>query len=288
MNTYTVGDWNGDTALSWCSATDNVDGLVSCQIDDSDVNPFVAGTYTVIYTATDSSNNIQTYEFYVTFYPASSGELVLTGYYSSANGLSGAALITALRNIINNGFSGKNYDYARTALADTDKDPNNASRLIEFYTGDSYVAAWDGGTTWNREHVWPQSLLGVSAGGVNAASDLHNLKPSNPSINSSRGNKFYDTITNSSSFFPTRTAIHGDIARMLFYMVIMYDIYSLVNTTPTVNQMGKLSTLLLWHLQDPVDAFELRRNDRIQVHQGNRNPFIDYPELIDHLNIAEA
>lgn len=288
MDTYTVGDtWNTNTALSWCSATDNVDGSVNCQIDDSDINPSVAGTYTVIYTATDSSNNVQTYEFYVTYEAESTG-LVLTGYYSSANGLSGAALISALRTIINTGFSGKNYDYAINALKDTDQDPNNTSNIIEFYTGDIVSNYWDPNNVWNREHVWPQSLLGVSASGVNAASDLHNLKPSYQTINSSRGNKFYDTITNSSSFFPTRTAIHGDIARMLFYMVIMYDIYSLVNTTPTVNQMGKLSTLLLWHLQDPVDAFELRRNDRIQVHQGNRNPFIDYPELIDHLNIAEA
>jgi endonuclease I len=262
---------------------------LSCQIDDSDVNPLLAGIYRVSYTALDSSNNLQTYEFYVTFETTSSGELVLTGYYSTANGLTGASLISALRNIITTGFSGKNYDYATTALADTDQDPNNTSRLIEFYTGDSYISTWDGGNTWNREHVWPQSLLGVSAGSsINAASDLHNLKPSNPSINSSRGNKYYDTVLTTVSYYPQRTAIHGDIARMLFYMVIMYDIYSLVDTTPSTYQMGKLSTLLLWHIQDPVDEFEQRRNERIYFHQGNRNPFIDYPELIDYLNIAEA
>ncbi len=283
------GNWITNTARSWCSATDNVDGSVNCQIDDSDVNPSVAGTYTVIYTATDSSNNVQTYEFYVTFEASSSGGLVLTGYYSSANGLSGAALISALRTIINTGFSGKNYDYAINALKDTDQDPNNTSNIIEFYTGDQISNVWDPFVSWNREHVWPQSLLGVSAGSsVNAASDLHNLKPSYQSINSSRQNKFYDTITTSSSYFPTRTAIHGDIARMLFYMVIMYNIYSLVNSEPNTYEMGKLSTLLQWHLDDPVDAFEERRNDRIYYHQNNRNPFIDYPELIDYLNIAEA
>ena len=33
---------------------------------------------------------------------------------------------------------------------------------------------------------------------------------------------------------------------------------------------------------DPVDAFEMRRNDRIHAQwQGNRNPFIDHPEWAD-------
>jgi endonuclease I len=257
-------------------------------MDDSDLIPSMAGTYTVIYTATDSSGNVLNYEFYVTFEEEAGQGLVLTGYYSSANGLSGSALIVQLRTIINNGFSGKNYDYARQALADTDKDPNNSSRLIEFYTGVSLSGVWDSGITWNREHVWPQSLLGYDAGGVNPASDLHNLKPSNPSINSSRGNKYYYTVTNSVSYFPDRAAIRGDIARMLFYMVIMYDIYSLVNGTPQVYQMAWLSVLLQWHLADPVDDFERNRNDRIYYHQGNRNPFIDYPELINYLDIATA
>lgn len=214
----------------------------------------------------------------------------MTGYYSTASGLTDSALISQLRTIINTNFSGKNYDYAGSggALWDTDLDPNNLNNLIEMYTGQSRPGTWDAGVTYNREHVWPQSLLGVSAGGVNAASDLHNLKPADNSINSSRGNKFYDLVTNTDSYYPTRTEIHGDIARILFYMVIMYDEYSLVSTTPNIYQMGKLSTLLQWHLDDPVDAFELRRNERIQYHQGNRNPFIDYPELINYMNIGAA
>lgn len=45
--------------------------------------------------------------------------------------------------------------------------------------------------------------------------------------------------------------------------------------------MGLLSSLLAFHYDDPVDAFEQQRNDIIYSYQNNRNPFIDHPHLID-------
>ena len=44
-----------------------------------------------------------------------------------------------------------------------------------------------------------------------------------------------------------------------------------------------MSTLLTWHFQDTVDQFELNRNNVIANLQGNRNPFIDHPELAHYL-----
>jgi endonuclease I len=203
-------------------------------------------------------------------------------YYNSASGLSGNTLFLELRSIINNGFSGVSYGASRYILDETDADPNNPGNVILVYLGTSVSGVWDAGYTWNREHVWPQLLLPDSASNssTNTASDLHNLKPANPSMNSSRLNKYYDNITTSESYEP-RDEVKGDIARILLYMITMYPELSLVDREPNYLEMGLLSVLLTWHDTDPVDDFERNRNDIIYANQYNRNPYIDYPEFVD-------
>ena len=44
-----------------------------------------------------------------------------------------------------------------------------------------------------------------------------------------------------------------------------------------------LALLLKWHRQDPVSLKEVDRNNGIQLTQGNRNPFIDYPYLVEYI-----
>jgi len=207
---------------------------------------------------------------------------ITMAYYLSASGLSGQDLFLELRDIVNAGFDGVTYGDARYMLDDTDADPSISGNVILIYNGASVSGVWDSGITWNREHIWPQSLLGVAAENnlTNAASDLHNLKPSNPSINSSRGNKYFDVATTTLSYLP-RPEDQGDIARILLYMVVMYDEYTLVNTTPNTYQMAKLSVLLQWCVSDPVDDFERARNNEIYSLQNNRNPFIDYPDFVN-------
>ena len=93
----------------------------------------------------------------------------------------------------------------------------------------------------------------------------------------------------------------GDVARAMFYMDLRYeggthpvtsatepdlrltDDLNLVNASATgsninIAYMGKLTTLLQWHIDDPVDSKEIARNNVIYGFQGNRNPFIDHPE----------
>ncbi|MBU1144514.1 MAG: endonuclease [Firmicutes bacterium] len=212
--------------------------------------------------------------------PSTNLDITLT-YYEDAQDLVGEPLLLALRAIVNNGYAGHIYTDASIALQTTDEDPNNANNIILVYSGTSIVSTWDEGGSWNKEHVWPQSLLDEDAGNqVNMASDLHNLKPATPSINSARGNKYFDISTTVVSFEP-RDEVKGDIARILFYMMTMYSVLELIDGTPLIHQMAMLSVLLEWNDFDPVDDFERNRNEKIFLYQNNRNPYIDYPEFVD-------
>ncbi|CAG9606607.1 endonuclease [Pseudoneobacillus rhizosphaerae] len=216
-------------------------------------------------------------------------------YYANANGLTGAALKTALHNIIK--VQTKiTYDQAREALKETDEDPNNPNNVILLYKGTSQAKSTfgSGANDWNREHVWAQSH-GNFGTGVGPGTDIHHLKPTDASVNSSRGNKDFDnggTAHNECTLckydgdsWEAPDRVKGDIARMLMYMDVRYEgngeiNLELVDYTGTSGaKHGKISTLLQWHLQDPVDEFEIRRNNVIyEKYQGNRNPFIDHPE----------
>ncbi len=270
----------GDTTNLGCTAIDNVDGTVDCSYSGS-VNTSVIGTYVVTYTASDSSGNTAILE--VTYTVSDSSDpltMDLITYYDDAEGLTGDALLIALRTIINTGFSGVSYDDARYILDETDADPSNPDNVILLYTAWSVDGTWDAGATWNREHVWPQSLLGDAAGGTNIASDLHNLKPADPGTNSSRGNKYFDNALTTEAYVP-RDEVKGDIARILFYMIVMYDYLNLIDDVPDVYEMAMLQTLLSWNDLDPVDSFEENRNDIMDSYQFNRNPFIDYPHFVE-------
>lgn len=203
------------------------------------------------------------------------------GYYDGAEGLTGTAMETFLREVVTDGYNGISYGDSRYILDETDRDPNNSSNVILVYLGTSVSGTWDAGVTWNREHVWPQSLLGVSVdnSSIDEGSDLHNLKPANPSENSSRSNDYFDNYRTSDTYEP-RDEVKGDVARMLFYMTVRYSNLELVNTAPATYQMALLDVLLDWHQQDPVDDFERNRNEVIYSYQNNRNPFIDHPEFV--------
>ncbi len=214
-------------------------------------------------------------------------------YYLSLDGLSGTALADALYTLLNDTgtYSTTTYGDARYYLEEADALTGNSSYLNLIYSetrknGLYALSEWDGGATWNREHVWAKSLLGdgydVNNSDRGIAADLHNLRAADTNINSERGNLLFSTLMSMVSFgddgygrwYPGDDYI-GDVARIIFYMDIRWGYET------SISSIGTLSTFIEWVSSDPVDAFEENRNDVIYAYQHNRNPFIDYPELVD-------
>lgn len=171
--------------------------------------------------------------------------------------------------------------------------------------------------SFDKEHIWAQSLgnFGRTAG---AGSDFHALWPADVKGNQNAHSNYnyavptsgitnYESdktayvgrngyiVGSSAKVFEPLDQYKGDIARAMFYMPARYYTYvdtyhpklTLVNGSPSAvtasptqaGLAGDLETLLAWNELDPVDEYEIRRNNLIyNNYQGNRNPFIDFPE----------
>lgn len=162
--------------------------------------------------------------------------------------------------------------------------------------------------SFNREHVWPKSRGSFLES--NGGSDLHHLRPTNSSVNSKRGNMTmgnvkgvltsyqtyaYDGKTvlwynSSADLVEVNDNIKGDVARILLYVWCRWEEPNLYENDPNpvigpgdnandgTKVIESLDTLLQWMQIDPVDTWEMSRNDQCENVQGNRNVFIDYPE----------
>ena len=199
------------------------------------------------------------------------------------------------------GTSAYSYNTLRDAYIGVDRDLNTPGNIIGYYDGKSMNGTWDGGTTYNREHTWPQSK-GANKN-IPMGHDMQSVRPTNKSINSSRGNNaygesggtFYDPdlvgINNTNYRLENLGSYRGDAARVIIYDYIVYGeagghknkLYNgnaqLLNKLGSDGVFESLHILLKWHMQDPPSLTEMVRNDGAQDYQGNRNPFIDYPEL---------
>ncbi|MBC8283292.1 MAG: endonuclease [Nitrospinae bacterium] len=122
----------------------------------------------------------------------------------------------------------------------------------------------------------PQCCSEVSPKFKTRESDMHNLFPAMNKVSSIEENFDYGGMWEY-EFCPGERPslnIRGDMARAYLYMSYQYKI-SL--------QEVREDSLREWHFKDPPDDWEIKRNDRIEAIQGNRNPFIDHPEWVERV-----
>jgi len=189
-------------------------------------------------------------------------------------------LYVALKTLmVNKHTKQTNYGDVRYLMSYTDCENINSSYISTFYSGETISSTWDSGTTWNREHCWPKSKttepgdVSASQEGVNA--DIMTLRPASATVNSSRGNAAYGT--SSGYYYPNgetdKYDLRGDCARIVLYTYVRW------NQTNLTDAIQSVDVLLNWIQADPVDTWELARNDSVESITGTRNVFVDYPEL---------
>lgn len=147
----------------------------------------------------------------------------------------------------------------------------------------------------NTEHTWPQSK---GSKREPFRGDLHHLFPTDSRANSTRGNYPFGEVegryaasnctasmtghlidpatgrkTGHRGYQPP-VEHRGNVARAMFYASSFYG-YSISSIEEHY--------LKKWHIEDPADAKEIERNDEIQAAQGNRNPYIDFPDLVERI-----
>lgn len=173
------------------------------------------------------------------------------------------------------------YDDVRYLMGYTDCERADSSNLSLLYCGETISSEWDGGVSFNREHCWPKSKTSGSTGTTTVDADIMTLRPATASNNSSRGDKAFGTSTTADYFNPNHFLgdnidIRGDMARTLLYTFVRWGETNLTGVGGTIESV---EVLLTWIEVDPVDTWELGRNDSVESITGTRNVFVDFPEL---------
>lgn len=226
-------------------------------------------------------------------------------YYKSIDeSKTGLSLRSALRDLITDTHKTyTSYDGLEDVYRVADADPEKPGNIIWFYSGTSISYKGLGGSVGatNREHVWPKDSGKAFPEKSGPGSDAHHLRPTECQMNSTRGSLSFGEVEQTSSnivkengstsyknlcyknseFFYPGKGFRGATARILMYVQTRWgDQYNLefVDSAGHCKTIGKISTLMKWHLTEPVSEAEIKRNEEVFKLQGNRNPFIDHPE----------
>lgn len=238
-------------------------------------------------------------------------------YYNDVDlNLTGASLKTALYKKINKhtslGYKGVTASiYAQTDLREDGTIWDIYSNTTKFKLSDFNSGNYkQEGDLFNREHIVPQSLFSEQEP---LRSDLHHLFPTDGYVNNRRSNYPHAEVNKNNIRYASNNNFtlvgesitsgvneqvcepndeyKGDIARTYFYFVTAYQ-----NKVPSFKTFAAFSKdeypslagwainlYLKWSKEDPVSQKEIDRNQAIYKIQGNRNPFIDYPQLAEQI-----
>lgn len=240
------------------------------------------------------------------------GATIPAGYYNSLDGKSGQALKDAIHELVlqHTTFS---YGSLWIYFTDTDCQADDKSKVWDMYS--DYTYYFRGGTSgvygMHKEHSLPKSWWGGydETEGYAGYTDINHLYPANGDANMAKSNYPLGEVSNPSfdngvtkvgspktgqgggsyAVFEPDDRYKGDFARTYFYMACAYQhyhwkyTYMLNNSSwKTLNEWS-VDLLCRWARNDAVSDKEIDRNEAVQRHQNNRNPFIDIPQLFEFI-----
>ncbi|AZZ65785.1 ribonuclease [Metamycoplasma phocicerebrale] len=239
-------------------------------------------------------------------------------FYESLNGLSGQILKDKLFELqrkhrnstgdygqlhvtYRDSFVDKYYENDKTVLDLYTEIPNGKDKYT-FEFGKYADIGNSEGQGMNREHLIAQSWFGKQSPMRN---DAHHVWPGDKYVNARHGNVPFGTVTKAFYMSSNGTKVgkgqedggevaepinefKGDVARAHLYFALTYKDKSITNNGSSKRFFDNynnirpafLKTMLEWAKRDNISQFDIDRNNGIYIHQRNRNPFIDYPELI--------
>ena len=230
------------------------------------------------------------------------------GYYHKADGKKGSTLLDALNEICSNGAflkygSGEGYTWEGFHYTDR----NDDGSVVDMYSSTiRYQTEFNSVDGMHIEHSLPKSWWG---GLENYAyRDLHHLFPADSKTNITKSNLPLGEVVNATfdngvskigttnlyngkvKCFEPADEYKGDFARAYMYISTIYnefydlwDSQMMQNNTYPVWTNEAIELLLKWHREDPVSEKETKRQEAVYQIQHNRNPFIDYPEMAEHI-----
>lgn len=233
-------------------------------------------------------------------------------YYSPLQGKSGEELKTAIFQIVGQDpsitmltyGSGDNRTWWGFYVTDRDVETNE---VIDRYSNDVRYFGNRGAAVsgMNIEHSFPKSWWGGSSN--NAYKDLYNLMPCEEKINSSKSNYAMGVVTSVTTtngctkigtssmgfkLWEPADKWKGDFARGYMYMATAYQNFTWQgDAAPNILEKNAWPTLkkwayelyLEWARADKVNEMEVNRNENVSSIQGNRNPYVDFPNLMEYV-----
>lgn len=239
------------------------------------------------------------------------------GNYYAALDFSSSNIIVDLKNLINPHTKIEYGDFTSTIVREFhERDTSNNRSVINCQYSNEYVLYSGnfglGTYGYSREHRMAFSWInfaGITRGDFELepeGCDVHALELVNNDVNFNRSNHPYgEVVTPLYTYLDFKQgrdsrnkdvadiwgARKGDAARALFYMMVCYNgkygrNWGLDNLLSDADQQD-LQLLIDMHYADLPDAFEKARHEYVFSKQGNRNPFIDFPNLVDCIDFSD-